>query len=82
KSSSLSKFRYSFLVAAELLLERYRMEFVNYTSECPNAMALRWAMLRLYEKRVAKTAVKIGMECPASILEDEVFVVYWGWVKT
>ncbi|XP_055947095.1 cilia- and flagella-associated protein 57-like [Argiope bruennichi] len=46
------------LVAAELLLERYRMEFVNYTSECPNAMALRWAMLRLYEKRVAKTAVK------------------------
>ncbi|CAL1286903.1 unnamed protein product [Larinioides sclopetarius] len=46
------------LLAAELLLERYRMEFVTSTSECPNATALRWAMLRLYEKRVAKPAVK------------------------
>ncbi|GBM45927.1 Cilia- and flagella-associated protein 57 [Araneus ventricosus] len=46
------------LLAADLLLERYRMEFVNSTSECPNATALRWAMLRLYEKRVAKPAVK------------------------
>ncbi|GFQ81891.1 cilia-and flagella-associated protein 57, partial [Trichonephila clavata] len=46
------------VMAAEIYLERYRLEFVSSTSECPSASALRWAMLRLYEKRVAKTRIK------------------------
>ncbi|GFT07695.1 uncharacterized protein TNCV_4046151 [Trichonephila clavipes] len=46
------------VMAAEIYLERYRLEFVSTTSECPSASALRWAMLRLYEKRVAKSRIK------------------------
>ncbi|GIY13809.1 cilia-and flagella-associated protein 57 [Caerostris darwini] len=53
------------LMAAELLLERYRQEFINSTSDCPSTLSLRWAILRLYEKRVSKTHIR----------EENVFVV-------
>ncbi|GFT72045.1 cilia-and flagella-associated protein 57 [Nephila pilipes] len=46
------------VMAAELLLERYRLEFVNSTANCPSATSLRWAILRLYEKRVVRSLIK------------------------
>ncbi|XP_035223096.1 cilia- and flagella-associated protein 57-like isoform X2 [Stegodyphus dumicola] len=52
------------LMKTQLVMERYKAEFVSCTENIQDSKALRWAMLRLLQMRILKGPIK----------EEEVFV--------